>query len=247
MMMKQGLLFAALAAISFSVLSDDHAAPETAYGMAYQITATNPAAVVGSMKEFMASPSGQNNPVSVTLMQNMSNGDNMATHQINVVYPSLAVMEQSSAANAQSVDWMRYMTTLSRSADVVSENMFSMEMAKINADLSGQTGAVSMLTLMSVSDPETFMKAFQKLMASSAASDFPGDIYFGRIIGAGENPATHWVTARARNMSDLMSGNEALTQSKDMAAYLRAVRDARAVQSVSIQRTALSFPAVGMN
>jgi hypothetical protein len=48
-------------------------------------------------------------------------------------------------------------------------------------------------------------------------------------------------------MTDLMSGNEALMQSKDMAAYLRAVSDARAVQSVSIQRTALSFPAAGMN
>jgi hypothetical protein len=156
-------------------------------------------------------------------------------------------MEQSSAANAQSADWMRYMTTLSRSADRVSENMFSMEMAKINANLSGQAGTVSMLTLMSVSDPGAFMKAFEKLMASSAASDFPGDIYFGRIIGAGENPATHWVNARARNMTDLMSGNEALMQSKDMAAYRRAVSDARAVQSVSIQRTALSFPAAGMN
>ena len=119
MMMKQGLLFAALAATSLSVLPDDHAAPETAYGMAYQITATNPAAIVGSMQQFMASPSGQNNPVSVTLVQNISNGDNMATHQINVVYPSLAVMEQSSAANAQSADWMRYMTTLSRSAEQV--------------------------------------------------------------------------------------------------------------------------------
>ena len=247
MMIKQGLLVAALAVASFSALSDDHLAPEKTYGMAYLITATNPAAVVGSMKQFMASPSGQNIPVSVALVQNISNGDNMATHQINVVYPSLEVMEQSNAANAQSADWMRYMTTLRQSADHVSENMFSMEMAKMNVDLSGQTGTVSMLTLMSVSDPATFTKAFQKLMASSSAGDFPGDIYFGRIIGAGENPATHWINASARNMSDLMSGNEALMQSKDMAAYLRAVSDARAVQSVSIQRTALSFPAAGMN
>ena len=157
------------------------------------------------MKQFMASPSGQNIPVSVALVQNISNGDNMATHQINVVYPSLEVMEQSNAAYAQSADGMRYMTTLRQSADHVSENMLSMEMAKMNVDLSGQTGTVSMLTLMSVSDPATFTKAFQKLMASSSAGDFPGDIYFGRIIGAGENPATHWINASVRNMSDFQS------------------------------------------
>ena len=157
------------------------------------------------MKQFMASPSGQNIPVSVALVQNISNGDNTATHQINVVYPSLEVTEQSNAAYAQSADGMRYMTTLRQSADHVSENMFSMEMAKMNVDLSGQTGAVSMLTLMSVSDPATFTKAFQKLMASSSAGDFPGDIYFGRIIGAGENPATHWINASVRNMSDFQS------------------------------------------
>ena len=90
MMMKQGLLFAAFAAASFSVLPDDHAAPETAYGMAYQITATNPAAVVGSMQQFMASPSGQNNPVSVTLVQNISNGDNMATPRVECYLACLA-------------------------------------------------------------------------------------------------------------------------------------------------------------
>ena len=73
------------AVASFSALSDDYLAPEKAYGMAYLITATNPAAVVGSMKQFMASPSGQNIPVSVALVQNICNGDNMATHQINVV------------------------------------------------------------------------------------------------------------------------------------------------------------------
>jgi hypothetical protein len=89
-----------------------------------------------------------------------------------------------------------------------------------------------MLTLMSVSDPDTLIKAFQKLMASSSVGDFPGDIYFSRIIGAGENPATHWINASARNMWELMSGNEALMQSKDIAAYLRAVSDARAFQSV---------------
>ena len=94
------------------LFADDHTASEKAYGMAFEFRATNPAAVAGSMQSFMASEYGQNRQVSVSLVRNVSNGTNMATHQINVLYPTPETMEASAARNSASADWMRYMMTM---------------------------------------------------------------------------------------------------------------------------------------
>ena len=87
-----------------------------------------------------------------------------------------------------------------------------------------------------------FMSAFEKLMSSDTANNWPGDIYFGRVIGAGENEATHWVNAISKDMATLLKANTAMMSSKDMATYSRGVADAREFVSQSIQRVALAFP-----
>ena len=224
------------------LFADDHTASETAYGMAFEFRATNPAAVAGSMQSFMASEYGQNRQVSVSLVQNVSNGTNMATHQINVLYPTPETMEASAARNSASADWMRYMMTMRDSIEPVGENLFTIEMAKLNEGLANTPGAVGMLTTFQVTNAKEFMSAFEKLMSSDTANNWPGDIYFGRVIGAGENEATHWVNAISKDMATLLKANTAMTSSKDMATYARGVADAREFVSQSIQRVALAFP-----
>ena len=224
------------------LFADDHTASETAYGMAFEFRATNPAAVAGSMQSFMASEYGQNRQVSVSLVQNVSNGTNMATHQINVLYPTPETMEASAARNSASADWMRYMMTMRDSIEPVGENLFTIEMAKLNEGLANTPGAVGMLTTFQVTNAKEFMSAFEKLMSSDTANNWPGDIYFGRVIGAGENEATHWVNAISKDMATLLKANTAMMSSKDMATYARGVADAREFVSQSIQRVALAFP-----
>ncbi len=234
------MLFTLLGAST--VLADNHTASETAYGMAFEFRATNPSAVAGSMRSFMATESGQSRLVSVSLVQNVSNGTNMATHQINVLYPSPETMEANNARNAASADWARYMRTMRESIEPVSENLFTIEMAKLNEDIANTPGTVGMLTTFKVSDPAAFMKAFEKLMSSETATKWPGDIYFGRGLGAGENEATHWINALSKDMATLLNANTALMGTKDMATYSKSVADAREVVSQSIQRVALAFP-----
>ena len=224
------------------LFADDHTASATAYGMAFEFTATNPAAVAGSMRSFMASEYGQNRQVSVSLVQNVSNGTNMATHQINVLYPTPETMEASAARNSASADWMRYMMTMRDSIEPVGENLFTIEMAKLNEGLANTPGAVGMLTTFKVTDAKEFMSAFEKLMSSDTANNWPGDIYFGRVIGAGENEATHWVNAMSKDMATLLKANTAMMSSKDMAAYSKEVANAREFVSQSVQRVALAFP-----
>ena len=224
------------------LFADDHTTSATAYGMAFEFTATNPAAVAGSMRSFMASEYGQNRQVSVSLVQNVSNGTNMATHQINVLYPTPETMEASAARNSASADWMRYMMTMRDSIEPVGENLFTIEMAKLNEGLANTSGTVGMLTTFKVTDAKAFMSAFEKLMSSDMANNWPGDIYFGRVIGAGENEATHWVNAMSKDMATLLKANTAMMSSKDMATYSRGVADAREFVSQSIQRVALAFP-----
>ena len=224
------------------LFADDHAASETGYGMAFEFRATNPAAVAGSMQSFMASEYGQNRRVSVSLVQNVSNGTNMATHQINVLYPTPETMEASAARNSASADWMRYMMTMRDSIEPVGENLFTIEMAKLNEGLANTPGAVGMLTTFKVTDAKEFMSAFEKLMSSDTANNWPGDIYFGRVIGAGENEATHWVNAISKDMATLLKANTAMMSSKDMAAYSKEVANAREFVSQSVQRVALAFP-----
>ena len=224
------------------LFADDHTASETAYGMAFAFTATNPAAVAGSMQSFMASEYGQNRQVSVSLVQNVSNGTNMATHQINVLYPTPETMEASAARNSASADWMRYMMTMRDSIEPVGENLFTIEMAKLNEGLANTSGTVGMLTTFKVTDAKAFMSAFERLMSSDMANNWPGDIYFGRVIGAGENEATHWVNAMSKDMATLLKANTAMMSSEDMAAYSKEVADAREFVSQSVQRVALAFP-----
>ena len=224
------------------LFADDHTASETAYGMAFEFRATNPAAVAGSMQSFMASEYGQNRQVSVSLVQNVSNGTNMATHQINVLYPTPETMEASAARNSASADWMRYMMTMRDSIEPVGENLFTIEMAKLNEGLANTPGAVGMLTTFQVINAKEFMSAFEKLMSSDTANNWPGDIYFGRVIGAGENEATHWVNAMSKDMATLLKANTAMMSSKDMAAYSKEVANAREFVSQSVQRVALAFP-----
>jgi len=151
-------------------------------------------------------------------------------------------MEANNARNAASADWARYMRTMRESIEPVSENLFTIEMAKLNEDIANKPGTVGMLTTFKVSDPAAFMKAFEKLMSSEPANNWPGDIYFGRVIGAGENEATHWINALSKDMATLLNANTALMGTKDMATYSKSVADAREVVSQSIQRVALAFP-----
>ena len=134
------------------LFADNHAASETGYGMAFEFRATNPAAVAGSMQSFMASEYGQNRRVSVSLVQNVSNGTNMATHQINVLYPTPETMEASAARNSASADWMRYMMTMRDSIEPVGENLFTIEMAKLNESLANTPGACLLYTSPSPRD-----------------------------------------------------------------------------------------------
>ena len=140
--------------------------------MAFQLNVNNPAAVVGSMQSFMNSETGKNRQVGVSLVQIIANGASEATHQINVFYPSLDVIERNAAQNAQSADWARYMNTMSESAERVSENMFSVQMSHVNQDVANQPGATSMLTMIKVTDPSTYIESMKQMMSSDAAGAF---------------------------------------------------------------------------
>ena len=133
------------------------------------------------------------------------------------------------------------MMTMRDSIEPVGENL-TIEMAKLNEGLANTPGAVGMLTTFQVTNAKEFMSAFEKLMSSDTANNWPGDIYFGRVIGAGENEATHWVNAISKDMATLLKANTAMMSSKDMATYSRGVADAREFVSQSIQRVALAFP-----
>ena len=245
--MKKLTVLLSLALSPLTLIADHHASTTANYGMADQFAVTNPAAVVGSMQTFMNSETGKNRQVGVSLVQIISNGESKATHQINVFYPSLDEIERNSARNAQSVDWARYMNTMSESAERVSENMFSVQMSQVNQDVANQPGSTSMLTMVKVTDPSTYIKAMEKMMSSEAAAAFPGAIYFGQIIGGGENPATHWVNIVAADMASLISANQTMMQSDDFAKYRTSVASAREVVSQSLQRIALTFTPTAEN
>ena len=55
------------------------------------------------------------------------------------------------------------MNTMRESAERVSENMFSVQMSKVNQDVANQPGSTSMLTMVKVTDPPTYMKAMKKM------------------------------------------------------------------------------------
>ena len=98
-------------------------------------------------------------------------------------------------------------------------------------------GAVTNIIQLEVTDAAAFMEAFDKLWNSKPFKEFPGGVYFGDLMGGGENLTTHFVSFVAPNMEALYQGMDAIRASSDMAEYTKNDNSFRNVTGNYVTRT----------
>lgn len=231
--MKLKTLFAA---IVLSFCSNFVAAAEAPlfYGQGYSFVVQDPAAFVAAMDAYRASPTGSKTPNTVVLSQNIVNGDYAGTHGVNVFYPTTASMDQSRAMNANSADWMTFLSAIAAVSTPEWENLFAIERAKVKTAPGDLTNPVTMIYALSVTDGSAFMKAFNQMWDSEALNDFPGNVYFGRNIASGNVEGTHFISFVAGSMAQLLDGINAMQSSDAMARYQKGVKGTRTLEATNV-------------
>ena len=166
-----------------TVNADDHSAsgPMDSIG----IVASDAPAVLAAMDKWRTSKTGKMAPNTVVLLQNIVNGDYKSTHGINIFYPNGAAMDSAASMYAESEDWSSFQSVFQSLVETEWENTYAILRAKANAgDVSSAT-PVSITYGLTVSDANTFMRAFDVMWDSEVIQDFPGAVYL-QVIAQGE-------------------------------------------------------------
>lgn len=238
--MKNFLTLCAGLLLCGTAIADNHMpAQQTIFGQYYSLVVSDPAAVVDAMQKYRASATGQKMQSSVTLSQNIANGELAGTHAINVFYPSPEAMDSNMRLSSGSSDTAEFQKAMRAASTLEAENLFTMEISKINRE--DMENPASMLFGLNVTDQAAFMKALNKLLDSSAAANFPGNLFFGQILAMGDTEGTHWVSFQAPSVGTLLTGVDAFMKSSDFAAYAKNADSFREVTSRMVNRQILAL------
>ena len=214
--------------------ADGHNTGPLFYGQSTGFVADDPAAVVASMEKWRSSKSGKKSPTMVVLAQNIVNGEYKSTHNINVFYPNTEAMDQAATRSAGNKDWASFQAKLQRLIEPEWENTYAIMRAKANEGDVSSANPVSIIYALNVTDPATFMTAFDTLWNSPAVQKFPGAVYLGQNVASGNMVGTHFVTFVADTRGKLTAAVMAMQSSEGMSNYMDAAGDARDVSAINM-------------
>ena len=201
---------------------------ETRVGIYYQMTVSDPSAMVEALDTFRSSSAGKKSLALVTLSQIMANGTNPATHSLSVSYASGADMDESQAATRTSTEWAALQSTMSEIMTPVSEQMYrTTEISAGSSDAITSPNPVSRYILMDVKDPATYVAAWNKMMGSRD-SELPSGIF--QVMSAGTAGISHGVSITANNMAEMMELVDANQGNPNWAEFLASVDGIRTVE-----------------
>ncbi len=205
---------------------------ETRVGIYYQMTVSDPSALVAALDTFRGSSAGKKSSAQVTLSQIMANGTNPATHALSVSYASGADMDESQAATRGSKEWAALQSTMSEIMEPVSETMFrTTDISAGSPDAITSPNPVSRFILMDVQDPAVYVAAWNKMMASRD-SELPSGIF--QVMSAGTAGNSHGVSITTNNMAEMMELMDANQGNSDWSEFLATVEGIRTVEDDSI-------------
>ena len=93
--------------VGFVSMSTVHLSFGQAVFQTIELAVSNPAAVVAAMDKFAASSTGRSASNNVTLYRYVANGENEATHLINIVHSSPDEMDANNAKARSAETWVR--------------------------------------------------------------------------------------------------------------------------------------------
>lgn len=178
----------------------------------------------------------------MTLSQIVAGGEPGVTHTILVIYDSTAEIDEANALHAGTSDFPLLLESLRNVSERGSTVLFSLLRSNIKEGAVTSATPASWLYGLTVTDQDAFMEAFDKIWVT-VADAFPGNSFFGRVLVNGSNTATHFVNFQANDMQTLLNGIEAMESSPEMAEYFADAPSFRTVESETINRGVMAWPA----
>ncbi len=234
------LSIALLAIFSINANAGHHEeSSQTAVGVAYSMTVTDPQAVVQAMTAYWNSPTGKKNKGVATLRQVVAGGENPATHTIAVSYPSYEAMDDVMELNANSPDAAAFYQAMSGAATITSRMAFdSSGITSGNAASVTNALPVTAYFMMNVSDPASYVKAWKKV-SSSGGGDTASSLF--AITADGDLGITHGIAVRANDMATLMSSIKANQSTPEWAEFISEVTPIRSMKRRMITKDLAVF------
>jgi hypothetical protein len=222
--------------VGFVLTSTIHLSFGQAVFQTIDLAVTNPAAVVAAMDKFAASPTGRSASSSVTLYSYVANGENEATHVVNVVHSSPAEMDANMEKTQGSQDAAALALELNQAARIVNTRVGQILLSGGSAENITSENPAVMIYLMSVSDPAAYAREFSSFLSQNAGI---GQTFLSSSLADGDDPATHIVFNAGNSLGELIMNQP---QSQDgWDAYVSRVGGLRTIEGTAMLRTVKSW------
>ena len=103
-------------------------------------------------------------------------------------------MDVAAELYAGSKDWAAFQGAFQSLVETEWENTGAITRAKVNADDASCATPVTIVYGFTVTDPASFVSAFDKMWNSGVIQKLPGTVYLGQNTATGTMPSTHFVT-----------------------------------------------------
>lgn len=236
--MKKLLLIFVPAFMCFAPLlasGDDHQNNSPLfYGQSIGFMTADAPAVLMAMDKWRKTETGKAAPNTVVLLENIVNGDYQSTHGVNIFYPTGAAIDASTEILRGNKEWSDFQKTLRSHVVFEWENTYAITRAKANEGDVSANNPVSIVYLITVTDSDEFIPAFNELWNSNAIQNFPGAVYFGSSIASGTMAGTHFVTFVADSRGKLTDAIMAMQSTDEMETYMASASKSRILEATNM-------------
>ena len=176
-------------------------------------------AVLKAFNDLQMSEAGSNRMASVHLQQSVFGGSSGTTHSIVALYPSRAEFERARKSLAGTKAWRKFQTAMGANSEAI--NNSAMETLMGWGTVSNKDTVWEAIRV-NVSDPASVVAAFNALMASESAEDFPGEVWLSAISygnAADGGVATHVITVGYESMAEMEAWNDQIRKTQAWADF----------------------------
>ena len=176
-------------------------------------------AILKAFNDLQTSEAGSNRMASVHLQQSVFGGSSGTTHSIVALYPSRAEFERARKSLAGTKAWRKFQTAMGANSEAI--NNSAMETLMGWGTVSNKDTVWEAIRV-NVSDPASVVAAFNALMASESAEDFPGEVWLSAISygnAADGGVATHVITVGYESMAEMEAWNDQIRKTQAWADF----------------------------
>lgn len=198
--------------------------------------------VLAAADAMLGSPAAKDMPGTVSLMANLIDGNDPATHSFISAFDSLAEREAFFQKLQADPAWGRFLAAFGP----LSEPGSTSRMTFLNSwGEESVEDVVWEIHAFSVSDASGFTAAIDALMASETGKGFPGRVHLSGVSAAGMTSVSHLVSVGFQSEAEAEAWNDRMLATQDWADYVQASEKVSEFRGTWLIRTVKTWGATG--